>query len=352
MLGTIPVASAPLTSLLSTVTTQAIQDSITFSEVLTKRYDKTVADTLTVSDSATGIKFGGISVTDFITFQEKLIRQYPPFIDGLNLTELLTVVVVNKRPALVDSIAFTENIKAQRIVSITVAELLSLSEQARRGLQIQPQDRINFLDIIATVALKKVAVADAIQYRETINIVRPAKFLADSIDFKETIEVGGPVRQSITDTITLTDTINNRILGLQKLVDTLTMSDQVDNTFGKLTVKDVLTISEILKVNAVLAIEFCDKLILVEKANRVRTGSITDSLTILDATRFTNIVDRLIFTETLITNALTDSCNDNTYVPQKGKTDSLAISETIKVNIVKRISISDSLSLKGSVAWR
>lgn len=352
MLGSFPVASAPLTSLVSTVATQTIQDSLVLSESVSKRYDRTLTDGLVITDSAVGLKFGGIVLVDYITLQEKLIRNYPTFVDGMFLNETLTVIIVNKTPNMFESIGFSESIKAQRIVSFTIAELLSLSEQARRGLQIQPSDRLNILEIISTIVLKRITIADGLQLRENINITRPTKFIGDGINFTDNIKYNGPVRSSVTEQINRVETVSYRLLRPQIVSDTFNLSEQIEERFTKLTIKEILTLVEVLNINALLGIEFCDKIIFVEKPARVKQQDVGETLTLIDNTRSTNIVDRLLLNEFLLTNAIFASCENSTYLPNKGKSENFSVTDAIKVNIVKKITVTDSLAYKTSLVWR
>lgn len=352
MIGARPLGSAPLSSLATGAYTQAVIDNLNLSDKLNRRVDLTIADAVSWTDNPIGYRLGYISVIDFLTLVERAAKVLPPSIDGFNLTELLTVVVINKTPAVTEQFVLTETIKAQRVVSTTIAELFSLSDSPKREVKLLPYDILSILEKLNYIISKRVGVADSLILSEAIKIIKPLKPVGDGILFKETVGVRYPIKKTVADTFGLADGTYNRILSPQTIVDVLTIFDQVSNTFGKLNVTDILRLSDALRINRRIMIIECDDINFKDVAKRIKTGAVLDVLSFLEYLSKNNIVDKISFIDSVTTNVIFDSCNEVSYVPQKGRSDSLKVTDSAKANIIRRVSIADTLPLKSSAAWR
>lgn len=345
-----PLTSTPLASSQQiAVITAFTTDTLNFSEHVTKTFVLQIEDTLVIYDLNSGLKLNNLTVSDFVTLTEQIIKlRENTNEDAFNLTEVVNYSLISLNQTIADTLQFDESTTGQKIASFAVSDLLVLTDTSTRQKVIEPYDNITIIELIDSVLIKSIQISDALIFSETVRIEKPIRYVADYLILTETINVKYPIKSIVIDTLSLSDVNDHRTLKPQYITDVLDFVDSNVDRMMTISVEDNLTFLEFPTRTVVYNFDFCDNFMVDEYVSRTYSITVSDTINFQTNTNLNNVTDKLTFTENVVSNYVVTVCHGESYIPDKSGNESLIFNEQIQIKKVLNLSCQDNVSFEDS----
>jgi hypothetical protein len=312
----------------------------------------TPSDTLTLSESVGLIKTQNISLTDSLTITDGVVKtKISNMLDTLSVSDSVSYIKINKTISVIDVITLSDGITTGNILKRSLSDALTPTDTVRRSQPISVNDLITLVEKLVVVKTPFIFTVDAINITETLKAYLGTQKVRDTIFINETLVARYPRTYSLSDSIVISEVLVPGAIPYMILSDSLDLGDTIiSSVLPFTTLVEQILIGENIGLNIVSGISLADCLILSDLLQRVRPYSLSDTLVITDTLRKSwALIDVIIISESLGTNININTVCHTAKISNKGPTgDGIILGESLGLNIVKNISLSDSITLQDS----
>ena len=335
----------------------ALVDTLTFSETLVPKIISHVpfSDALTLTETILHTIYE--STTDTLTLTDTvtgLSEKIGPFSDVLTLTETMLEKIA--RGALYgDLLEFSQQFKYNIVKLLSFSDTLTFTDTLNGYVARVLGDTVTFSDVLTSFVAK--LMQDSLEFGERLSANHVSKkAMTDQVVLFDSLLIKIFTRQSLSDTFVLVDTMTGK--ATRPLRDTLSMTDTMvgkaslpiadsltltdSMSFVRVinqTLSDTITITDTTKMNKILAVQIADAITFIEawQAIRVKFGVMSDTLNLTDeqlrSVHIETLSDTLVLSDTF------------TVVKQGHRTggDVLTLADAMAVQTILKRTTTDSV---------
>lgn len=350
-------------------------DTLTLTDVMTGQKN-TLVDILTFTDGITPTLVSGLTLSDTLTFSEMIVHTiYAPMDDDtLTLTDSVTGIS-EKIGNFADTVALTDTLLQQMVRGVLFGDLLEFTEQMKRNFTLLRtfNETLTFADTLNGVAAR--VLGDSVSFSDAISGFI-SKLMKDTIDFGDSISANHITNKSMTDQLILFDALTIKLYSNLSFSDTVVLSDLIRGyatrpvfdtmgftdtmsgvastplfdtmtfteslTFTRVvnkTLSDNIIFSDDTSMAKIITLALNDALDFIEiwQAIRVKFGVMSDTLSLTDE-QLRAVIPRTIMDTLTLTDSIT-----HVKVGQRTVSDTLSLSDSLNVQTVLNRQTSDSV---------
>lgn len=366
MLGTRPIASAPISSLFDNFQL-FINETISLSETLKRIKEvgaiesitlgetaagssltKSVSETITLSETVTQSSI--INISETITLTEQVARRYDLAVtETIILGESKTVASDALEQTVIENIPLIEIIFGGHVVNRSLSETITLTEKAVRNKLFDCLENITLIEGIHLNINRRVDITETVLVTENYNLdgnnIGTTRRIYESISPIEVVAVHLIPKSGALEAITLSEAVSFRLIPSQTITEEITLVEDIEFRLLTQRLDDLITLFEIVELNIISLQSVCDCIIIGESVQRVKEATASDTLTLTEFATKNSITETLILTETIATNIVPGDCCSEAYVQGKGSSDILTLTEAVGLKRIINKTIIETLSV-------